>query len=145
MSHLTNFITTLVLAQAEGGGDGAQKPAEGEGGSFLTTFFSGGMWIPLVLIVIVYYFLLIRPDKKKRAEAADMLSNLKKNDRVETIGGICGTVANVQKDSKYVTLKIDESSNAKLKILRSAILRVVTDEEPAETGESAPSKLGSDK
>lgn len=135
MHNLVN-IAWLALAQAAeeaAEGDPAEKPA----GGFLSQFLTGGMWMPLILIVIVYYFLLIRPDKKKRSEAADMLSNLKKNDRVETIGGICGTIANVQKDSKYVTLKIDESSNAKLKILRSAILRVVTEDEPAETTENA--------
>lgn len=136
MPNLGNLASWLVLAQAEGE-EAAADPAGGEKGNFFTTFLSGGMWMPLVLIVIVYYFLLIRPDKKKRSEAADMLGNLKKNDRVETIGGICGTIANVQKDSKYVTLKIDESSNAKLKILRSAILRVVTEDEPAETTENA--------
>lgn len=134
MPNWGNFASWLLLAQA----DGEAAPDGGEEKrSFLSSFFSGGMWMPLVLIVIVYYFLLIRPDKKKRSEAADMLSNLKKNDRVETIGGICGTIANVQKDSKYVTLKIDESSNAKLKILRSAILRVVTEDEPAESTENA--------
>jgi preprotein translocase subunit YajC len=65
------------------------------------------------------------------------LPKLKKNDRVETVGGICGTVANIQKDSKYITLKIDETSNAKLKVLRSAILRVVVDDEPAESTDNA--------
>jgi len=141
MPDLSNLTSWLVLAQEDVVPEAAKEPAkDGEGGNFLQSFLTSGMWMPLVLIVIVYYFLLIRPDKKKRADAQDMLSNLKKNDRVETIGGICGTVANVQKDSKYVTLKIDETSNAKMKILRSAILRVVTDDEPAESSESAPSK-----
>ena len=56
----------------------------------------------------------------------NMLGNLQKNDRIVTIGGIYGTVVNIQKDSDSITIKVDESSNAKLRVLRSAISRVVT-------------------
>ena len=48
-----------------------------------------------------------------------MLQNLKKNDRVVTIGGIYGTVVNAQKDLDEVTIKVDESTNTKLRMQRS--------------------------
>jgi preprotein translocase subunit YajC len=43
---------------------------------------------------------------------------------VVTIGGIYGTVVAAQADSKFVTLRVDDSTGTKLKILRSAIQQV---------------------
>jgi len=48
-----------------------------------------------------------------------MVQSLSKNDRIQTIGGIIGTVVDIKEDE--ITLKIDESNNTKIKILRSAI------------------------
>ena len=45
-----------------------------------------------------------------------MLDNLKKNDRIVTVGGILGVVTNVDRDKKEVTLKVDESSGVKLRM-----------------------------
>ena len=106
----------LVLAQDQGGG---------EGGSMLWDF----PWIPFVIIGVMFYLLLIRPERRKRAEMAMMMDNLKKNDRIVTIGGIHGVVVNVTKGSEDVTIRVDEASNARLRILRSAISRVVADED----------------
>ena len=50
-----------------------------------------------------------------------MVQSLTKNDRVQTIGGIIGTVVDIKEDE--ITLKIDESNNTKIKILRTAIGR----------------------
>lgn len=90
---------------------------------------------PLTFILILgmlFYFMVLRPDRQKRNNHAQLLENLKKNDRVVTIGGIFGTVVNAQKGSDELVLKIDESSNARVRLLRSAISRVITAEDPAE-------------
>ena len=50
-----------------------------------------------------------------------MMQALGKGDKVQTIGGIIGTVMDIKDDE--ITLKIDESNNTKMKILRSAISR----------------------
>jgi len=50
-----------------------------------------------------------------------MVQSLQKNDKVQTIGGIIGTIVDI-KDNE-ITLKVDESNNTKIKILRSAISR----------------------
>jgi preprotein translocase subunit YajC len=50
-----------------------------------------------------------------------MVQSLSKNDKIQTIGGIIGTVVDIKEDE--ITLKIDESNNTKIKILRSAIGR----------------------
>jgi len=98
-----------------------------QGGSSLGPL--GGL-LPFILIGVLFYFMLIRPERKKRAEMTDLLGKLKKNDRVVTAGGIFGVVVNTQKDSEDVTIRIDDNNNTRLRILRSAISRVITDEEP---------------
>jgi preprotein translocase subunit YajC len=87
-----------------------------------------GMLLPLVLIGAMFYFMLLRPEKKKQAEHKLLLESLKKNDRVVTIGGIYGVVANVQREADRVTLKVDEANNTKLDVTFTSIARVITAE-----------------
>jgi preprotein translocase subunit YajC len=89
---------------------------------------------PFLLIAVLFYLLMIRPERRKRAELAAMIDNLKKNDDVVTIGGIYGTVVNVQKDRDEVTIRVDENTNTKLRMQRAAIARVIL------SGNAAPAK-----
>ncbi len=73
---------------------------------------------------MLFYFMLYLPNKRQKAERANLLGSLKKNDRVVTIGGILGTVANTTDDE--VTIKVDD--NTKIRLLRSSIQRVVVPE-----------------
>ena len=89
-------------------------------------------WVPLVIIGVLFYFMLIRPERVRRVQLQQMLDNLKKNDRVLTAGGILGTVVNVQQGSDEITIKVDESTNTKLRVLYSAITRVLGEGSGAE-------------
>ena len=60
-----------------------------------------GMLPMLLIMVAVFYFMIIRPENKRKKEAEQMRSTLKKGDKVVTIGGITGTVVDV-KDNKFV-------------------------------------------
>ena len=55
----------------------------------------------MVLMVGLLYFMMIRPENKRKKEAEQMRSSVKKGDKVVTIGGITGTVVDV-KDNKFV-------------------------------------------
>ncbi|MCZ6815071.1 MAG: preprotein translocase subunit YajC [Planctomycetota bacterium] len=84
-------------------------------------------YLPMFAVMgLIFYFLLIRPQSKEKKKRAKMLSQIKKNDRVVTIGGIVGTVATVKEDE--VTLKVDESNNTKITFTRVAIQRVMSAE-----------------
>lgn len=66
------------------------------------------------------YFLMIRPQAKRQKEKQNMLGELKKGDRVVTIGGIHGTIGGFKsKEKKAVILKIDK--NTSITVNRSAI------------------------
>ncbi|MCA9255838.1 MAG: preprotein translocase subunit YajC [Phycisphaerales bacterium] len=86
-------------------------------------------FLPLFVVFGVFiYLFMIRPQKQEK-QRQSMLSSIKKNDRVETIGGIIGTVTAVR--DTEITIKVDESSNTKITFVRGAIRHV----SPKEAGE----------
>lgn len=83
--------------------------------------FGGTQLIFLALMFVLMYMILFRGPRKKQQQHKQMIQTLAKNDRIQTIGGIIGTVVDIRDDE--ITLKIDESNNTKIKIIRSAIGR----------------------
>ena len=103
-----NDILAFILAQPP-------KPAQPEMNPILM--------FGLPLFIVVFYVVVLSGSRKRKKQRATMLSNVKRNDRVLTIGGIIGTVVNV-KDTE-VTLKVDETNNVKLTVVRGAIQKVL--------------------
>lgn len=79
--------------------------------------------IMMGLIFVVMYFFMIRPQQKKQKELVNFRNSLAKGDKIVTIGGIYGTVADIKE--KYVVVEVD--SNVKLRIDKSAIIKDITD------------------
>lgn len=107
-------------------GQGGTTPAPGPGGQGA----GGGspmFLIGLMIFLGVFFFISTRSQKKERQKTADMIDNLKKNDKVLTVGGIVGTVMNVKENE--VVLKVDESTNTRMTFLKRAIQQVLTDGE----------------
>ncbi len=73
--------------------------------------------LPLVLIVVVFYFFMIRPQSKKAKETKKFREALSKGDKVVTIGGIQGKIAEVKE--LYVVLTI--ANGVDIKVQRTAI------------------------
>jgi len=95
-------------------------------------FGSATQFLPLVLIFVVFYFLLIRPQQQKAKENRQMLSALKRGDRVVTGGGIVATVQRVptvaDKDGKQVPsneIEVEIAPNIRVTVLRETIASVV--------------------
>ena len=81
--------------------------------NFLTTTpeAMGGMGstvLMLVMMLAVFYFMLIRPENKRKKEAEQMRSSVKKGDKIVTIGGIMGTVVDVKENSIVVETSADQ-------------------------------------
>ena len=109
--------------------DGAtSQPAQ----QVMVPFWANPQQLVMLLIFAVLMFFIFNSSKSKRNEQKqreDMLKNMKRGDRVMTAGGILGTVVDVRDTD--VVLKVDESTNTKIKFTREAIKRVVTDDEAA--------------
>ena len=87
-----------------------------------------GPLLPLLVLGAVWMFFL-RGKKPADKQRELQLKDMKRGDRVQTIGGILGTVVDARETE--VVLKVDESSNTKIKFSRSAIHRIVEDEKAA--------------
>lgn len=85
----------------------------------------------LIIVGVLFYFMILRPQKNKEQTFKSMIDGLKEKDRVVTIGGIHGVVTSVQRDAEIVVIRVDESSGTKMRVGTSAIARVVTDEDKA--------------
>ena len=92
----------------------AAQPAAGGNMSFL---------IMMLLIFVVMYFFMIRPQQKKQKEIAKFRNELKKGDKIVTIGGIYGTVDEIRE--KYVIIVVD--GDVKLRVDKSAIEKDMSD------------------
>ncbi len=102
-----------LLAQAT-----SSAPAQPSAGDFLRSPF-----VPLLLVIVVFWFIMARGRRKEQQKYEQMLNSLSRNDRVQTIGGIIGTVVDVRDDE--VVLKVDETTNTKMRFNRSAIKGVI--------------------
>jgi preprotein translocase subunit YajC len=110
-------VAALFAEDAPAGGGDAVGPA-----ALLPSL------LPFIAIFVLFYFLLIRPQKREQARRQEMLSGVQKNDRVITAGGIYGVVTNVDRDADEVTVRVDETTNTKLRLTLSSITRVMGDE-----------------
>ncbi|MGH7214026.1 MAG: preprotein translocase subunit YajC [Tepidisphaeraceae bacterium] len=88
-------------------------------------FLSSPMFL-IAMLMLVFYVFVFRSKKNQDRQRQTMLSQMKRGDRIQTIGGILGNVVDVRDDR--VQVKIDESANVKVWFSRSAIHRVVEDD-----------------
>lgn len=85
-----------------------------------------GLWQNLFLIliiIVIFYFFLIRPQMKRNKEQQQFRNSLQKGQKVVTIGGLHGRIADIQENT--VTLEID---NVKMKFEKSAIASSINDQ-----------------
>ena len=103
----------ITLLQAQGAGQA--------GGSGLT------MLLMLALIFVVMWLFMIRPQQKRQKELNAFRDSLKKGDKVVTVGGIYGTVLEVN-DNK-VMLEIDK--DVKIKVDKATLVKDVSEAQQA--------------
>jgi len=87
-------------------------------------FYENPMFLLLGAMLLMFLFM-GRGKRKTERQRKEMLAALKKGDKVTTIGGIVGTVMEVRDDE--VTVKIDESSNTRMRFARWAVRGVGND------------------
>lgn len=91
---------------------------------------AGGL-TPILMIALLFgvmYFMMIRPQQKRRREAEQMQSALSPGDEVVTIGGLYGTVMEVDDE----TVRLEVAPGVQTRYARPAIARVVTRAEQPE-------------
>jgi len=100
----------LAYAMGTGG-------AGGQGGGF-------GAFLPLIIMFAIFYFLLIRPQQKKAKQHREMISSIKKGDRVISSGGLHGVVTGLT--DELVTMEI--APKVRVKVSRGSIAGAIRKE-----------------
>ena len=95
-----NLLFVLAMASPEGGGGGASS----------TLIMFG-------LIAVIFYFFMIRPQAKKAKDLKKFRTSIGKGDRIVTIGGIHGKIAEVKDE----TIIIETEGGNRMKVEKSAI------------------------
>ena len=98
-----------------------QAQAGAQGGGGLT------MLLMLALIFVVMWLFMIRPQQKRQKELNSFRDSLKKGDKVVTVGGIYGTVIEVN-DNK-VMLEIDK--DVRIKVDKASLVKDFSDAQQA--------------
>ncbi len=90
-----------------------------------------GFGPPQILLIVVMfgalYFFFFRGPRKEEKKRKAMINELKKGDKVMTIGGMVARVISIEGDE--VVLKVDESNNTKATYRKSAIQDVLDRDE----------------
>jgi|TARA_B100001250_G_scaffold268225_1_gene231375 preprotein translocase subunit YajC len=96
----------------------------------------GGLaaFLPFILIMFIIYFLMIRPQTKRQKEKEKMREDIKKGDRIITMGGIYGVVQGFKEKGRQVLIKVDNNTNLTInKTAIAGLAEKVRDEELEQT------------
>lgn len=118
---IKDFFRTLLFDTAVGDIGSGSTTTDTTGGST-----SGSSpWVLVIYIVIIaacFYFLMYRPQKKKEKQKKSMLDDMKKGDKITTIGGIQGKIAQIKDDAIVIEVaSIGGAEKVKLEIQKWAI------------------------
>ena len=85
--------------------------------------------LPIVFVMVIFYFLLIRPQQKRAKQHKEMLSAIRRGDKIVTSGGLTGTIVKVVDDSE--TVEVEIAKDVKVNVVRAMIADVKGKPEPA--------------
>ena len=93
----------------------------------------------LVAMVAVFYFLLIRPQQRRQRQQRSLIESVEVGDEIMTIGGIFGTVREM--DDESVTVEV--APNIEIRFVKSAISRkLVYDDDEEDDGAGDEEEAG---
>ncbi|RDU67647.1 preprotein translocase subunit YajC [Helicobacter didelphidarum] len=64
-------------------------------------------FLPLVVLILVFYFLVFRPQQQQRKRHAEMVTTLKRGDKVITNGGFVCEV--IKQEEKFIMVRLGDS------------------------------------
>lgn len=87
----------------------------------------------LALLIGIFYFMLIRPQKRRVEQHKTLVESIGEGDEVVTIGGMHGNVVTIGEDE----MELEISPGTRVRFVKSAIARRVTEDLEDDTDEEA--------
>ncbi|MEA2111390.1 MAG: preprotein translocase subunit YajC [Campylobacterota bacterium] len=79
---------------------------------------------PFIILLAIMYFIIIRPQQQQQKKHQEMINDLKKGDKIVTIGGVIAEVKKV--DEEFFVVKMNDATE--VKIVKDAVNRKYGDE-----------------
>jgi len=95
----------------------------GGGGGGGSAFGPGFLFIMLGLLAVMI-IMSVSGQRRERKKRQAILGSIQKHDRVQTVGGVIGSIVEIKPD--FVVLKVDEASNTRITFARSSIQQVIS-------------------
>ena len=80
-----------------------------------------GSLLPLVALFAIFYFLIIRPQQTQAKAHKEMVTNLKKGDKIVTNGGLMVEIAKVE-DTYFV---VKNSDGTEMKLIKEFVAKLL--------------------
>ena len=77
--------------------------------------------LPLVALFAIFYFLIIRPQQKQASAHKEMVSNLKKGDKIVTNGGLIVEVTKIE-DTYFV---VKNSDGSEMRLIKEFVAKLL--------------------
>ena len=88
-------------------------------------FFANPMFL-LAMLVLFWVVIILPMSRRQKKEQLSLLTNLKRGTKVQTSGGIIGTVTAVKDTEDEITSRSEDS---RIKVLKSSVVRILGSDE----------------
>ncbi|MCA9292354.1 MAG: preprotein translocase subunit YajC [Phycisphaerales bacterium] len=127
-SVAVQMVTTSVLGAPPPAGAPAGVPIQGapnggNGAAPQGNFNPMTFMLPILAIFLLMMVLSGGAAKKEKKKRAAMMGSLGKHDRVQTAGGVIGTIVEIKDDE--VVLKVDDNTNTRIRFTKSSVTNVL--------------------
>ncbi|MEO0586218.1 MAG: preprotein translocase subunit YajC [Planctomycetota bacterium] len=115
-------VDSVQAVEGVEGADGAPL-GTGSGSQPGGLFGSSGFLFLMIGMIVVMYIVVFGGQRREKKRKTEMLDGMQKGDRIQTVGGVLGTVLEVKEHE--VVLKVDENANTRMRFAKSAVQTVL--------------------
>lgn len=106
---------------------------------------AANQWVSIAILAVFFVLMIVMtiiPQRKRKKEYQDLMSNLSVGDKVMTIGRLIGKIYAIDDDSKQVTLNVGTDESETLIVIdKNAIATVIDSKNKPKTEEKPKSPI----
>lgn len=104
---------------------------------------AANQWVSIAILAVFFVLMIVMtiiPQRKRKKEYQDLMSNLSVGDKVMTIGRLIGKIYAIDDDSKQVTLNVGTDESETLIVIDKNAIATVIDSKNKPKTEEKPKK-----
>ena len=80
---------------------------------------------PLILLFVLFYFLIFRPQTQQQKKRKELLTSLRKGDKIRTISGVYGSIEKIEGEE----LTVQIADNVRIRLARFGVESIIKESE----------------